>query len=84
MIFCSAACWHAQYIASNEEGRSLGAVDGCLGLAISQASQESIPFFSLGISNEPVSNELNHSLYKFKKEFGGGGVVHETLVWEFA
>lgn len=82
--FTSQSCWHSQYVASNHEGRTLGAVDACLIHVMNQAAAAGVTYFSFGISNEPPFNRLNQSLYKFKTEFGGGGVIHEIYDWRFA
>lgn len=68
---------HAQYIASSQEGFEASALDAILEDAIGSAIQEGARFFDFGISNEDEGLVLNEGLYRFKTEFGGGGVIHE-------
>jgi hypothetical protein len=70
-------CWHAQYIAGTPEGLGLGAVDKCLLACMTEAKSVGARYFSLGVSNDPTTGDLNSGLYTFKSEFGGGGVRQE-------
>lgn len=78
LVFRTSQCWHAQYIAMNSEGAQRGAVDFVLVSAIAAARSAGARYFSLGVSNEPKTGILNASLYGFKREFSGGGVLHRT------
>lgn len=80
LIFKTDTCWHAQYIASTAEGRSFGASDYCLEFAIENACKDGVMHFSFGISNDPLTGDLNDGLYTSKAEFGAGGLVQS--VWE--
>jgi hypothetical protein len=68
---------HAQYIASNEEGKDVSALDMVFSFCIEEARTLGLRFFDFGISTESEGAFLNEGLYQFKSEFGGGGVVHE-------
>lgn len=68
---------HAQYIASNEEGQAVSALDKVFTFCIEEARTLGLRFFDFGISTESEGTSLNEGLYQFKSEFGGGGVVHE-------
>jgi Acetyltransferase (GNAT) domain len=76
VLFKSARVVHTQYIASSMVGRDAAALDALLENCINAARASGARFFDLGTSTEPHSGLLNTTLYKFKSEFGGGGVVH--------
>ncbi|MDM5147807.1 GNAT family N-acetyltransferase [Candidatus Persebacteraceae bacterium Df01] len=76
VLFLSATVWHAQYIASNDEGRKIGALDFLFESLILQAQEKKIRYFSFGTSNIPSNGELNDGLHQFKQEFGAGSCAH--------
>lgn len=69
---------HCQYIAAGEAGHALAALDGLTEHLIAVASAAGLRHFDFGTSNEDQGRVLNDGLYRFKAEFGSGGVVHET------
>lgn len=77
VFFNSPSVWHAQYIAASERAYDVSALDAVFDAAIYEAQQAGVRYFDFGTSNEQVGLVLNDGLYKFKSEFGGGGVVHE-------
>lgn len=77
LIFKSERVWKAQYIASSEHGRGIGAADFLLDAIIRLGRADKIQFFDLGTSNEDSGLVLNDGLYRFKSEFGGEGVAYE-------
>lgn len=77
VLFMTPKCTHAQYIASNAEGQSVGALDLVLHAAIQEARTAGVAYFDFGNSNEAQGRVLNPGLHRFKSEFGSGGVVHE-------
>lgn len=77
LLFLSRNVWHAQYIASSEEGYDLAALDAVFNTAIEDARNAGARYFSFGSSNEQSGRILNEGLYAFKSEFGGGGMAHE-------
>ena len=77
VLFSSENVVHAQYIDSSPTGNDLCALDLLLDHAIENAKISGARFFDFGISTERGGTYLNDSLYTFKSEFGGGGVVHE-------
>lgn len=76
LLFKTSTCWHSQYVASSAAGREVGAVDACLVRSLERARAANAAYFSFGVSTEPATGNLNEGLYRFKSEFGGGGVVH--------
>ena len=70
---------HAQYIASTAEGFEFSALDAIFDEAITASVDQGVRFFDFGISNEDEGRILNEGLYRFKTEFGGGGVILEQF-----
>ncbi|MDR7376293.1 hypothetical protein J2X19_000951 [Rhodoferax ferrireducens] len=77
LLFNTPSVHHAQYIASSAEGYRLSALDAIFDNCITMAIEAGCRWFDFGTSNEQGGTILNNSLYEFKSEFGGGGVVHE-------
>jgi len=67
----------AQYIASNAEGRRVGALDLLFNYLLEEIYPEK-PFFELGTSYNPEDASLNEGLITFKEEWGGRAVVSDT------
>jgi hypothetical protein len=82
VLFETSRVLHAQYIASSLAGREVAALDAVLEHCIDRAAVSGTRFFDFGISTEEEGRVLNAGLYKFKSEFGGGGVVHEFFELE--
>jgi hypothetical protein len=77
VLFESPHVSHVQYNAVNEQGREVSALDAVFERCIEEAESAGRRFFDFGISTEAEGQELNEDLYRFKFEFGGGGVAHE-------
>lgn len=77
VLFNARHVWHAQYIASSEQGHDAHALDAIFEAAIEKARDAEARYFDFGTSNEDAGKVLNAGLYQFKSEFGGGGVAHE-------
>ena len=77
VLFNSMHVWHAQYIASSETGYRTSALDAVFEHIIMQAEKSGARYFDFGTSNESGGKILNEGLFRFKSEFGGGGVAHE-------
>ncbi|WP_101758427.1 GNAT family N-acetyltransferase [Oceanicoccus sp. KOV_DT_Chl] len=77
VLFNSPEVWHAQYIATSEDGNKISALDAVFDAAVNEAVEANISYFDFGTSNEDSGRVLNDGLYRFKSEFGGGGVAHE-------
>ena len=77
VLFITPMCAHTQYVAANHEGFVHQALDIVFERAIEQAREEGRRWFDFGISTEEGGHLLNEGLYRFKSEFGGGGVIHE-------
>jgi hypothetical protein len=77
VFFNSRSVWHAQYIAASESAYDVSALDAVFDSAISEAQQAGARYFDFGTSNQDGGKMLNNGLYRFKSEFGGGGVAHE-------
>lgn len=77
VTFETPTCVHAQYIASSVRGYEISALDLIFDHLISNAARSEKQWFDFGISNEQEGKVLNFGLYKYKSEFGGGGITHE-------
>lgn len=77
VFFNSLNVWHAQYTAASERGNEVSALDLVFESAIESAQQASARYFDFGVSTEDSGRMLNDGLYRFKSEFGGGGMVHD-------
>ena len=77
VLFTSPRVVHAQYIAAEEAGRATGALDAVFEHCLTAAAAAGARYFDFGISTVSEGRELNAGLYRFKTEFGGGGVVHQ-------
>lgn len=68
---------HAQYIASSEEGKQIGALDIIFEYLINEyyANKQ---WFDFGISNENEGKYLNKGLINQKEDFGARAVAHKT------
>lgn len=67
---------HTQYMASSDEGRSVGALD----LALAYLLENAFPshrHLSFGVSTEQDGKYLNEGLAFQKEGFGGRGLVHD-------
>ena len=78
VFFNSFNVWHAQYTAASVRGYEVSALDAVFESAIESAQQASARYFDFGVSTEDGGRVLNDGLYRFKSEFGGGGMVHES------
>jgi len=77
IMFNSGRVAHTQYIASNDKGRRMGALDLLIEHCIQDAFKKGFRYFDFGISNEDEGRTLNQGLYRYKRTFGAGSAVHE-------
>jgi hypothetical protein len=80
VMYASDRVAHAQYIASSEQGRDVGALDFLFEHLISEAFS-AVPFFDFGISNKEAGRVLNVGLIEQKEGFGARAVVHDHYQW---
>jgi hypothetical protein len=76
-LFSTTTVVRAQYIASNIAGNDACALDSVLEHCIEESKNRNMRYFDFGTSNTHEGCSLSTGIYKFKCEFGGGGVVHE-------
>jgi hypothetical protein len=76
VLFVTPRVVHTQYIASSPRGREVAALDLVLERCIEHAAEAGARWFDFGISTTDAGRTLNDDLYRFKAEFGGGGIVH--------
>ncbi len=77
LLFLTRTVAHAQYIAADERGRSMGALDYLFGLLVTKAPGE-CSYFDFGISTEQGGTVLNQGLIFQKEGFGGRGVCYDA------
>lgn len=78
IIFDTKQTVHAQYIASSDKGRKVGALDILFDFLINKYSIENNKkYFDFGISTEHEGTFLNLGLIQQKQEFGGRGIIHD-------
>ena len=75
VMYHSETVAHVQYIASTEEGRKRGALDGLFDHLLTRPGAEF--YFDFGISNEQRGRKLNRGLIDQKEGFGARAVVHD-------
>ena len=78
ILFDSPMVCHAQYIAANERGYELSALDLLFTHCIAFAKERSRRFFDFGVSTESGGHFLNVGLDTFKREFGSGSCIYST------
>ena len=83
VLFLSKTVCHTQYIAANEQGKQLGALDYVMEYTIQESKKNNFRFFDFGVCNEPSDGSLNIGLYDFKRGFGGGGIIYESYTLNF-
>ena len=79
VLFDSPTSSMAQYIASNEDGRTNGALDLVFEACIESARASGKQWFNFGTCNEQQGRVLNQSLFDFKVSFGGGALIQEQF-----
>ena len=77
LLFITEKTVHAQYLASGEQGRKIGALDFLISTLI-EHFQEGKDYFDFGISSESGGQILNEGLIFQKEGFGGRTVAYET------
>jgi hypothetical protein len=83
VVFISKDVVHAQYIASSEIGKKLGALDLIFSELIKNIYVDRA-WFSFGVSTEDQGTTLNDGLITYKEEFGGGACVHDFYELEIS
>jgi hypothetical protein len=77
ILFNFQTVWRSQYIAASERAYKISALDAVFDAALTEAQEFGVQYFDFGTSNEEGGKVLNDGLYRYKSEFGGGGVAHE-------
>ena len=73
---------HTQYIASSDEGRSLGAADAVIDRLIAEHEERGTRWFDFGISTEDAGRYLNDGLQRNKESYGARAVAYDH--WSIA
>lgn len=77
VLFCDTNVVHTQYIASEARAHEFGALDFLIENAINDAAKKGFKYFDFGTNNEHDGLFLNENLYRYKRSFGSGSMVHE-------
>ena len=77
VVYETANVAHIQYIASSDDGRDVGALDGLFDYLFNNVYRD-VRFVDFGISTENGGSVLNKGLLFQKEGFGGRGVVYDT------
>ncbi|EOI0599689.1 GNAT family N-acetyltransferase [Campylobacter jejuni] len=81
LIFIYENLIHTQYLASNDKGREIGALDLLIKSLMDKFSLEK-RYFDFGISTEDNGKFLNQGLISQKEGFGGRSITH--YFWEMS
>ena len=76
LVFINRNVVHTQYLASNEEGRSLSALDIVINHLVNNVFNK-MKYFSFGISTENDGLYLNNGLINQKESFGARAIAHD-------
>jgi len=77
VLYLTESVVHVQYIAANEHGKSLGALDYLFNHLIND-NLFTIKIFDFGQSTEDMGKYLNENLIFQKEGFGGRGIIYEV------
>lgn len=75
VLFCFGQVTHTQYLATNDRGKEMGALDALIETCIKESEARDEKFFSFGISTESAGKTLNSGLINQKENFGARGMV---------
>lgn len=81
IVYTTPQVIHTQYIAANELGKELGALDALFDFILHKCHWN-VPYFDFGKSTEDAGKYLNKNLIHQKEGFGGRGVIYDTYQWE--
>jgi len=74
LLFVFKKVVHTQYLATNEKGKELGALDFLVEECIAESQSAGFDYFSFGISTEKNGRYLNQGLIAQKEGFGARGL----------
>ena len=77
VLFVTHTTVHTQYLAATEAGMDASALDAVIEHGVELAAARGARWFDFGISPGEDRRGVLAGLYRYKAEFGGGGVVHE-------
>jgi len=81
VLYVSRQTVKTQYIAANDNGLAIGALDLLFDTLLSRFSNEGYAIFDFGTSNMPGSDDLHDSLIFQKEGFGARAVCYDTYEW---
>jgi len=78
VVFRTGNVDHAQYIAANDRGYKVSALDLVLAECLNRSRRAGTRYFSFGNSTLYGGRVFNEGVFEFKSEFGAGTIVHES------
>jgi hypothetical protein len=72
---------HTQYISTNQEGRTMGAMEAIYSQILFHDYSD-YPYLDCGSSTEEHGSVINKGLIANKEGFGGRGVCYDTYEWD--
>jgi hypothetical protein len=78
VVFRTGQVDQTPYLAANERGYDVSALDLVVEHVVADASRRGVRFVSLGPTTTHGGRHLNEGLHRYKAEFGAGDVVHLT------
>jgi hypothetical protein len=76
VLYCAGSTIHAQYIASTDRAREIGALD-LLFTSLIETARKHARYFDFGNSNEQQGQYLNRGLADFKEGFGARAIAQD-------
>lgn len=83
VVFITTQVLHIQYIAANDEGCSMGALDLLFHDILTSTYSKEAAYLDFGISTENDGQELNEGLLFQKEGFGGRAVCYDRYEIDF-
>ncbi len=80
VLFLTSCVIHAQYIAANEMGREMGALDMLFDYILHSSEYQQYAYLDFGISTENEGRCINHGLLFQKEGFGARGVCYDEYL----
>ena len=78
IVFVTGRVDHAQYLAADDRGYEVSALDLVIEDLVARGSERGARFVSLGSTTLHGGRQFNTGLHRYKSDFGAGSIVHET------
>lgn len=81
LLYITKSVIHTQYLASSDQGRSIGALDYLINGLICEFGD--YKYFDFGISTVDQGRTLNEGLCSYKEGFGARAILHDSYKLDF-